>query len=187
MPVLFPPFCEQLVRAGLPLWRASLGLETLHPEASGFMLVWREGILTREEPRRAGVLTSKSYLRSPIRVGDETGRPFRRRLGRRAPAGFPCSRSSWPRVLPTSPCFPSPSSRRAGPAVISFATKAPGGFSEEEMRALDEASCLLSPYAERALLRRIAIDLLAAHLGRAFRHRSPGDRYPAHLHQRVDR
>jgi adenylate cyclase len=52
-------------------------------------------------------------------------------------------------------------------AVISFATKASTGFSEEEMRALDEASRLLSPYAERALLRRIAIDLLAAYLGRA--------------------
>jgi adenylate cyclase len=42
MPVLFPAFCHQLVRAGLPIWRASLGLETLHPEASGFMPIWRE-------------------------------------------------------------------------------------------------------------------------------------------------
>jgi hypothetical protein len=34
-------------------------------------------MLTREEPRRAGVLTSESYLLSPIRVVDETGRPCR--------------------------------------------------------------------------------------------------------------
>jgi adenylate cyclase len=89
MPVLFPAFCDQLIRAGLPIWRASLGLETLHPEASGFMLTWRDGTLTREEPRRAGVLTSESYLRSPIRVVDETGQPFRRRLAEEGPGGFP--------------------------------------------------------------------------------------------------
>lgn len=68
MPVLFSAFCDQLVRAGLPIWRASLGLETLHPEASGFMLIWRDGMLTREEPPRAGVLTSESYLRSISRT-----------------------------------------------------------------------------------------------------------------------
>jgi len=167
MPTLFPAFCDQLVRAGLPIWRASLGLETLHPEASGFMLVWRDGTLTSEEPRRAGVLTSEPYLRSPIRVVDETNQPFRRRLAQEGSGGFPVLEDLVAEDATDYAMLPLLFVDTSRTAVISFATKSPTGFSEEEMRALDEASRLLSPYAERALLRRIAIDLLAAYLGRA--------------------
>jgi adenylate cyclase len=167
MPVLFPAFCDQLVHAGLPISRASLGLETLHPEVSGFMLVWRDGRLTREAPPRAGVLTSESYLRSPIRVVDETGRPFRRRLAREGAGGFPVLEELVAEGGTDYAMIPLPFVDTGRTAVVSFATKAPTGFSEEAMRALDEASRLLSPYAERALLRRIAIDLLAAYVGPA--------------------
>ena len=112
MPVLFPAFCDQLVRAGLPIWRASLGLETLHPEASGFMLIWRDGMLTEEEPPRAGVLTSESYLRSPIRVVDETGQPFRRCLAQEGTGGFPLLEELVAEGGTTTLCFPCSSSRR---------------------------------------------------------------------------
>jgi adenylate cyclase len=167
MPVLFPAFCDQLVRAGLPIWRASLGLETLHPEASGSMLIWRDGMLTKDERPRAGVLTSESYLRSPTRVVDETGQPFRRCLAQEGAGGFPLLEELAAEGGTDYAMLPLLFLETSRTAVISFATKAPTGFSEEEMRALDEASRLLSPYAERALLRRIAIDLLAAYLGRA--------------------
>jgi adenylate cyclase len=137
VPVLFPAF-GQLVRAGLPIWRASLGLETLHPEASGFMLIWRDGVLTREEPPRAGVLTSEAYLRSPIRVVDETGRPFRRCLAREGAGGFPVLEELVAEGATDYAMLPLPFVDASRTAVISFATKAPTGFSEEGMRALDE-------------------------------------------------
>ena len=35
LPELFVGFCERLILAGVPVCRASLGLETLHPEESG--------------------------------------------------------------------------------------------------------------------------------------------------------
>ena len=167
MPVLFPAFCDQLVRAGLPIYRASLGLETLHPEASGFMLIWLDGTLSREEPRRAGVLTSDSYQRSPIRVVDETGQPFRRHLAQEGTGGVPVLEDLKAEGGTDYVMLPLHFVDTSRTAVISFATKAPAGFGEEEMRALDEASRLFSPYAERALLRRMATDLLAAYLGRA--------------------
>jgi adenylate cyclase len=53
------------------------------------MPIWRDGMLTREEPRGIGVLTSESYLRSPTRVVDETGRPFRRCPAQEGTGGFP--------------------------------------------------------------------------------------------------
>jgi adenylate cyclase len=35
-------FCAELCRRGLPSWRATLGLEILHPEISGSLVVWSE-------------------------------------------------------------------------------------------------------------------------------------------------
>jgi adenylate cyclase len=39
---LFFRFCAELCRRGLPLWRATLGREILHPEISGSLVVWCE-------------------------------------------------------------------------------------------------------------------------------------------------
>ena len=35
---LFNGFCRKLVKQGLPIWRANIGLETLHPEEIGMGL-----------------------------------------------------------------------------------------------------------------------------------------------------
>jgi hypothetical protein len=66
-PAFFAEFCARLVAAGIPVWRATLGLERLHPEEIGSMVVWRDGTLTRDVRPRAGILTSDAYLRSPSR------------------------------------------------------------------------------------------------------------------------
>jgi adenylate cyclase len=50
-------------------------------------------------------------------------------------------------------------------AAISFATRRPGGFTPEVMHELEQAACLLSPWAERFVLRNIALNLLEAYLG----------------------
>ena len=39
---LFAGFCQEIVRSGVPVWRASLGLEVLHPEVSGWQHVWMD-------------------------------------------------------------------------------------------------------------------------------------------------
>ena len=167
MPGFFQAFCEQLVEAGLPVWRATLGLETLHPEASGFQLIWKDGTLVRERRARAGVLTSPSYLSSPTYIVDETGRPFRRRLAVEGTGSMPLLEDLVAEGGTDYCMLPLPFLDTTRTAVTSFATRAPDGFSDDDMQALDEASRLFSPYAERALLRRIAIDLLAAYLGPA--------------------
>lgn len=41
---LFAAFCQQIVRSGMPVGRASLGLEVLHPEASGWQLAEAHGL-----------------------------------------------------------------------------------------------------------------------------------------------
>jgi adenylate cyclase len=39
---LFAAFCREIVRSLAPVWRASLGLEVLHPEVSGWLHVWED-------------------------------------------------------------------------------------------------------------------------------------------------
>ncbi len=43
---LFAGFCQEIVRSGIPVWRASLGLEVLHPEVSGWQHVWTDESLS---------------------------------------------------------------------------------------------------------------------------------------------
>src|SRR5262245_26408030 len=75
-------FSRHLVADGLPIWRAVLGTETLHPEQLGGQLVWLSE--TEAEPTEMvyyhGVELTSSYLNSPLRVVDETGKSFRTRL-----------------------------------------------------------------------------------------------------------
>jgi adenylate cyclase len=77
---LHAAFCDELVARGLPLWRSSLGLELLHPEQSGIRSLWtlNEGVKKTLAPR--GVENLPDYLNSPVRIVDDTGRPFRQRL-----------------------------------------------------------------------------------------------------------
>src|SRR3712207_4414826 len=77
---LYAGFCQKIVRSGVPVWRASLGLEVLHPEVSGWQHIWTNESQSMRGADRATAATSPSYISSPTRIVDETGRPFRRRL-----------------------------------------------------------------------------------------------------------
>ena len=62
---LFAAFCQKIVRSGVPVWRASLGLEVLHPEVSGWQHVWTDESLSVHAADRATAPTSESYLNGP--------------------------------------------------------------------------------------------------------------------------
>jgi adenylate cyclase len=161
---LFPEFCRELVRRRLPVFRGSLGLEVLHPEVSGWLHVWTDEATSVRESSRAGVSQSAAYVDSPTRIVDETDAPYRRRLDE------PCPDMPLLAELRDLGCtdyvmFPLPFLDHGRTAVSSFATQQPGGFTAEDLDELGRAARLLSPYAERHVLRRIAIDLLDTYVG----------------------
>lgn len=162
---LFAGFCDRLAAAGPGLTRATLALETLHPELSGTSLRWREGRLEKAQAARAGILTSESYLKSPVRVVDETERPFRWRAGEDT-QGMALLEELAAEGTTDYLMLPLPFLDTTRTAAVSYATRRPGGFAVEQLALLEEASLLLSPWAERVVLRRIALDLLEAYLGR---------------------
>jgi len=161
---LHPAFCQALLDRGLPVWRSTLGLETLHPEISGTQLIWLAGTLEETEAERRGILTRPDYVSSPTRIVDQSGQPFRRRLDRPAPE-LPLLEALRGRGATDYAMFPLPFIDQSLTSVISFATLAPGGFADAQLAELEDAARLLSPYAERQVLRRIAIDLLDTYVG----------------------
>jgi adenylate cyclase len=161
---LFVAFCRQLTLAGWPIWRASLGLEVLHPEVSGWQHVWTDEQLSVREADRATAASSSSYLHSPTRIVDETARPFRRRLDGHCP-DMPLLEELRQAGATDYVMYPLPFLDLTRTAVISFATHEPGGFTPEEIDSLQIVSKLVGPYMERHVLRRIAIDLLDTYVG----------------------
>ncbi|MBO1903392.1 adenylate/guanylate cyclase domain-containing protein [Microvirga sp. 3-52] len=161
---LFAGFCREAVRAGWPVWRASLGLEVLHPEVSGWQHIWVDESLSVRQSDRATAASSPSYLSSPTRIVDETSKPFRRRLD------VPCPEMPLLEELRLSGAtdyvmYPLPFLDQTRTAAMSFATQDAQGFDEATIDCLARAAKMLSPYLERHVLRRIAVDLLDTYVG----------------------
>jgi adenylate cyclase len=161
---LFIAFCQEVVRSGIPVGRASLGLEVLHPELSGWQHIWTsEGHSVRASDR-ATASTSETYLNSPTRIVDETGRPFRRLLDARNP-DLPLLDELRRESMTEYVMYPLSFLDQTRTAVISFATRQTAGFDGVSLERLELAARLLSPYLERHVLQRIAVDLLDTYVG----------------------
>jgi adenylate cyclase len=161
---LFGTFCREIVRCGIPIWRASLGLEVLHPEISGWQHVWTDESLSVHGADRATAATSPSYMNSPTRIVDETGQPFRRRLVAPCP-DLPLLEELRHAGASDYVMYPLPFLDQTRTAVISFASQRAQGFDTGSLERLEIATKLLSPYLERRVLRRIAVDLLDTYVG----------------------
>ncbi|MDQ3560341.1 MAG: hypothetical protein M3453_14395, partial [Pseudomonadota bacterium] len=164
LPELHGMFCEKLVERGFPLWRSSLGLELLHPEQSGVRLLWAATGETRVTQAPQGVATTPDYLNSPVRIVDETEKPFRRRLTEPV-ADLPLLETLRLEGGADYVIFPLRFLDTTRSAYLSFTTADSRGFAETHLQSLENASRLISPYAERRALRRMAIDLLDTYVG----------------------
>src|SRR5919106_759251 len=80
---LMAGYCERLVAAGVPIWRASIGANTLHPliVAQGHRWLPDQGVHEEFFPRASTPEGEEQWLRSPWRWLIESGeRQMRRRL-----------------------------------------------------------------------------------------------------------
>ena len=141
-----------------------LGLETLHPETSGNFLIWREGTITQGDAPRSGEQVTQAYVNSPTRYVDETGQIFRRRLDR-PHADVPLMDELREQGASDYCMYPLRFLDEGRTAVCSIATRREGGFSEDELAKAGRAVALMSPMAERFVLREISHNLLNSYLG----------------------
>ena len=80
---LMAGYCERLFEAGVPIWRASIGADTLHPliVAQGHRWLPGEGVHEEFFPRASTPEGEEQWLRSPWRWMIEGGeQQMRRRL-----------------------------------------------------------------------------------------------------------
>jgi adenylate cyclase len=157
-------FCRELLARGVPLWRSSLGLELLHPEQSGVRSLWSVDAPVKVTQAPRGVETTPAYLNSPVRIIDETERPFRQKLTETIP-DLPILMELKEAGGTDYMIFPLPFLDRARSSYLSYTTAAPKGFASADFKLLETATRLISPYAERRALRRMAIDLLDTYVG----------------------
>jgi adenylate cyclase len=72
--------CERLVRAGLPLWRVGVFVQTLHPGIFGVSFIWRPGAEVVTNTAESDPRITPEFKRSPLAALYEKGQEVRYRL-----------------------------------------------------------------------------------------------------------
>ena len=174
---LFDGFCQRLVSAGVPLWRAFAAMRTLHPQWGGYSYTWRRDLNAIEPGQfERGELYEREVLSSPFAYLErQSNMDGRRRLRRRlagsgAELDFPILRrfadAGATDYLAEVVRFGEDGDPSRGIGVgYSFATDRPEGFAPDEVTLIEAvlpaASLAMMTHASHT----IASGLLAAYLG----------------------
>jgi adenylate cyclase len=161
---LFDELCWRLLGDGVPLRRATLYAGTLHPLIRGIGARWLRDQNVIEDFRILhGSGETDEYLRSPIRATIERGTPFRRRLNAEIPE-YPLLEKL--RKAGATDYFALALNRtfRTFP-VVTWSTDEPGGFSDADIKALEEINPALAAIVDARAVRRISANLLDTYLG----------------------
>jgi adenylate cyclase len=177
---LFDGFCQRLVEAGLPLWRAYAAMRTLHPQWGGYGYTWQRE-LNAIEPAQYGRGDGPNWLTSPFaylldqaRAGGEEHNPWRnlrRRLtGREAQLDFPVleelAAAGGSDYFAQIVRFGAEGDLSHGTGIAySFAIDRPGGFRDDDLALLKAVLPALSLAMMTHAGHTIASSLLGAYLG----------------------
>ncbi len=158
--------CARLVAEGLPLWRVNVFVRTLHPDLMGRRLRWESGKPLEVNETPIEVLGSEMFRTSPVLAISKTGRSLRRRLlAADCPFDFPVLGEL--RDEGATDYLITPLPFISGDIhAVSWTTRAPAGFAETEIAALEAVAVPLSRVAEIWAQRRVATNLLDTYVGR---------------------
>ncbi|MBZ6077191.1 adenylate/guanylate cyclase domain-containing protein [Microvirga puerhi] len=173
---LLPEFCRRLLEAGLPIKRANMGIDTLHPVYEGRVFRWiheAEFVPVSEYGRLSeGTEAEALWRRSPYfhlyQKGEEL---LRRRIGPEHPVDFPILQDLHGHGQTD---YVALMQRFAAQGVIgemdcifsSWTTDVPGGFSDEDLAGLRRLVPALALAMKCSSLTRIAETLVETYLGR---------------------
>jgi adenylate cyclase len=167
-------FCRRAVEAGLPLARAGLIIDTLHPVYEGRVFRWSQDTPPEQieyGPSNEGEV-AESWRQSPFYWLIETGgSQLRRRLVAGEPADFPAIAGQQADGMTD---YLARITRFAAPGVIGemdcaysyWATDHPHGFDDDQIAALDTLLPTLVLAVKCVSLARIAGTLVETYLGR---------------------
>ncbi len=157
--------CERLTACGIPLWRSSVFVRTLHPQVMGRRFTWEPGkeVDAGEAPYQ--LLDADIFRLSTVVRVFETGAPVRRRIcDPDCPMDFTVLADF--RAEGATDYLAVPLLFTNGEVhVASWTTRAPGGFDDDQVKGLEEVSAPLARVAEIYALRRTARNLLDTYVG----------------------
>jgi len=198
-PELLRGFCERLVAAGLPLARAVVLVDTLHPVHEGHVFHWRRDPVPDErtviEYGRTieGSEHAESWRRSPFHHLLETGgSALRRNLARDDPADFPIleelrSEGQSDYLALVHRFAPEGAIGEMDCVCSSWSTDAPAGFTDGQVEALTGRLVpTLALAVKCASLARIAGTLVETYLGRDAGRRVLGGRIARGVAERIE-
>ena len=162
-------FMEQLLtrvlQTGIPLWRAYVGLQLVHPQLQAMGYVWRRGEKVQEIARAWGIQFTPAYIGSPLQAAREQGRLVRHHLQNltehdhvllhelKADGGVDYM------ALPMH-------IRREGPLpVVTFATDSRMGFSDDDIADLTRLVDMMGAVTEMHIERSVAETVANTYLG----------------------
>jgi adenylate cyclase len=156
--------CERLVAAGLPLWRVGAFVQTLHPDAFGRSFIWRKGAEVVVNTANFDLQETPEFLQSPMAVFFSSGQEARYRLDdseSRRFAFFDDMRAEGVTDYVLLPLHFTDGTIHAS----TWATKHPGGFTDEHLSALRKIVPPFARLGEIFALRRTAATLLDTYVG----------------------
>ncbi|MDN5004374.1 adenylate/guanylate cyclase domain-containing protein [Bradyrhizobium sp. GCM10027634] len=156
--------CEQLVAAGLPLWRFGVFIRTLHPEIYGRNFIWRQGEEVEIGTVDFEILATPEFARSPLRIVFQEGLEVRGRMDDPDSKRFPFLDDM--RAEGVTDYIATPMRFLDGSIhAISWTTRHPGGFSEDDIATIRSIIAPLARVSEIVTLRRTATTLLDTYVG----------------------
>ncbi len=156
--------CLRLLEAGVPLWRVTIYVATLHPQIRAFGWRWWRGRPVSEEVRVAqGIERTEEYILSPLRPTIEEGTVLRCRLDREA-NDYPLLAEL--RAEGGTDYLVAPLNRMGSryPAVT-WASDREEGFADDDLVLLEAIRPALAAVIEVIAIRRTARGLFAIYHG----------------------
>jgi adenylate cyclase len=176
---LLEGFCARAVAAELPLCRAVVGIDTLHPVLEGRIFEWQRdaaGPIQSEYGRLDPERSDDKWLQSPFYRLYESGETtFRRRLGNE-PLEFPVLEDLRQRGMTDYVAMVNRFGTDGAIGMMdctfsSWSTDRPGGFEDANLDALKLLVPCLALAMKGASIARIAETLVETYLGRDAGHR----------------
>lgn len=159
-------FCARLVAEGAPLYRVNVVVRTLHPLVMGRSFLWRTDKPVEVYEAPFEIVADQSFIASPIRRVHDTGEPIRRRLADPdCPMDFPILADFLAEGVTDYLALPLVFTN-GEIHVATYSTRQAGGFSDGQIAALKALASPFARVAEVRALRRTAVSLLNAYVGR---------------------
>jgi adenylate cyclase len=158
--------CERLVDSGIPVWRFGLFVLTLHPQIMGQAFLWKPGADVDVVSASFETFKTEAFRQSPVRRVIDTRAPLRRKLEETScPMDFEVTRDL--RVQGATDYLAVPLLFARGAVHgATFATRQPGGFTDEQIAVIESIVGPLARVVENRLLERTASILLDTYVGK---------------------